>query len=158
MNFTGGKIWHLLCFSSYLTAGYWLLPLSSKSVKSHFVVTVTPDGCRLDFDVTDSLQDLRPNVIAHSQRQNATLPTPQKKKKNVIPLVLRSSFLIVLAVRATGFMWTVCAANVILHWAVSLTISHEEKLQQAGSAAKAVFKHVSIEITWISTFKVALLS
>lgn len=29
-----GKLWRLLCFYSYFTPGYWLPPLSSKSLKS----------------------------------------------------------------------------------------------------------------------------
>ncbi len=151
-----GKLWHLFCFSSYFTPGYWLLPLSSKSMKSLFVVTVIPARCRrLHFDVRDSLQDL--GVV----KCNCTEP---KTKWEIFffffysfppgPLGL---FRLYWSWELQGLCGLVCVVNVILHWAVSLLlpckwISHEEELRHARSMTKMVSKHaVSIEVACISS-------
>lgn len=97
-----GKLWHLFCLSSYFTPGYWLPPLSSKSLKSFVVVTVIPARCcRLHFDVRDSLQDL--GVV----KCNCTEPKTKWQIFFLFPPPRSFGLvLIVLVVRATGFMWT----------------------------------------------------
>lgn len=99
---SGGKLWHPFRLSSHFAPGYWLPSLSSKSLKSLFVVTVIPAGCcRLHFDVRDSLQDLE--VV----KCNCTEPKTKWQIFFLFPPPWSFGLvLIVLVVRATGFMRT----------------------------------------------------
>lgn len=144
--FVAAKLWHLLCFSSSFTPGYWLPSLCSKSLKSLFVVTVTPARCcRLHFDVRDSLQDL---VVV---KCNCTEP---KTKWQIDffyslppsgPLVW---FWLYWSWEPRGLCGLVCAANVILHYNCPARWNGASRVNDKDTVFKPV---VSIEGACLSS-------